>query len=104
MVKALYTASKKPGLSSEEFYKHWFEVHGQLCARVPGLRRYVQNHGIAEAYPIRAMTHDGFSELWFDDVAVAAACARQRPVESARRGWPDAFRVPDVGRWSLAKE
>ena len=68
MVKALYTASKKPGLSTEEFYQHWFEVHGQLGAQLPGLRRYVQNHGIAEAHPIRAMTHDGFSELWFDDV------------------------------------
>jgi len=69
MVKALYTASKKPGLSNDEFFKHWFEVHGELGARVPGLRRYVQNHGLAEATPIRAMTHDGWSELWFDDVA-----------------------------------
>jgi uncharacterized protein (TIGR02118 family) len=68
MVKALYTASKKPGLSTEEFQQHWFEVHGALCAKVPGLRRYVQNHGLAEAYTIRPGTHDGFSELWFDDV------------------------------------
>ncbi|MBV9327510.1 MAG: EthD family reductase [Chloroflexi bacterium] len=68
MVKVLYTASKKPGLSTEEFTRHWFEVHGQLCARVAGLRRYVQNHGIPEAHPSRAMTHDGFSELWFDDL------------------------------------
>ena len=69
MIKVIYTASKKAGLSSDEFYQHWFDVHGQIGARVPGLRRYVQNHGIPEAYPLRAMTHDGFSELWFDDVA-----------------------------------
>ncbi|MBV9580081.1 MAG: EthD family reductase [Chloroflexi bacterium] len=68
MVKAVYTALKKPGLSTPEFQEHWFEVHGQLGAQVPGLRRYVQNHAIAEAYPLRAMTHDGFSELWFDDL------------------------------------
>jgi uncharacterized protein (TIGR02118 family) len=68
MVKAVYTASKRPGLSTEEFQQHWFEVHGQLGARVPGLRRYVQNHGIPEANAFRAMTHDGFSELWFDDL------------------------------------
>lgn len=68
MVKVVYTASKKAGLSPDEFHQHWFEVHGQLGAQVPGLRRYVQNHGIPEAYPFRAMTHDGFSELWFDDV------------------------------------
>ena len=69
MVKALYIASRKPGLVNEEFFEHWFNVHGQLGARVPGLRRYVQNHAVAAAYPIRAMTHDGFSELWFDDLA-----------------------------------
>jgi uncharacterized protein (TIGR02118 family) len=68
MIKVLYTASKKPGLSTAEFQQHWFEIHGQLGARVPGLRRYVQNHGIPEAYALRATTHDGFSELWFDDV------------------------------------
>ena len=68
MVKVLYTASKRPGLSGEEFRQHWFEVHGELGARVPGLRRYVQNHGVPEAYAIRPMTHDGFSELWFDDM------------------------------------
>jgi uncharacterized protein (TIGR02118 family) len=68
MVKALFTASKKPGLATAEFQQHWFDVHGPLCARVPGLRRYVQNHGLPEAYAFRTMTHDGFSELWFDDL------------------------------------
>ena len=78
MVKALFTAAKKPGLAADEFQQHWFEVHGQLCARVPGLRRYVQNHGIPAAYPIRPNTHDGFSELWFDDLA-ALQRARESP-------------------------
>jgi len=67
MVKAIFIASRKPGLALDEFLEHWFEVHGQLCAAVPGLRRYVQNHVVPEAYGVRAMTHDGFSELWFDD-------------------------------------
>jgi uncharacterized protein (TIGR02118 family) len=67
MVKAIFTACRKPGLALDEFQQHWFEVHGQLGARVPGLRRYVQNHAVREAYGVRAMTHDGFSELWFDD-------------------------------------
>jgi uncharacterized protein (TIGR02118 family) len=68
MVKAIYTASRKPGLALDEFLQHWFEVHGQLGSRVPGLRRYVQNHVVRDAYGLRAMTHDGFSELWFDDL------------------------------------
>jgi len=69
MIKAIYIASRKPGLAVEEFQQHWFKVHGELCSRVPGLRRYVQNHGLPEAYSLRPMTHDGFSELWFDDLA-----------------------------------
>jgi uncharacterized protein (TIGR02118 family) len=68
MVKAIFTASRKPGLALDEFQQHWFEVHGQLGARVRGLRRYVQNHVIPDAFGVRAITHDGFSELWFDDL------------------------------------
>ena len=47
---------------------HEFE-HGELVSRIPGLRRYVQNHGVKEAYAVRPLTHDGFSEMWFDDLA-----------------------------------
>jgi uncharacterized protein (TIGR02118 family) len=68
MVKAIFVASRMPGLTPEEFSQHWFEVHGPLGAKLPGLRRYVQNHAVPEAYTIRGMTHDGWSELWFDDL------------------------------------
>lgn len=68
MVKAIFVAARLPGLTQDELFQHWFEVHGPLCARVPGLRRYVQNHAIPEAATIRPMTHDGWSELWFDDL------------------------------------
>ena len=68
MLKVIYTAARKPGLGLEEFQQHWFDVHGELGSRVPGLRRYVQNHALPEAYAVRALTHDGFSEMWFDDL------------------------------------
>jgi hypothetical protein len=32
------------------------------------MRRYVQNHAVMEAYAFRGMTHDGWSEAWFDDL------------------------------------
>jgi uncharacterized protein (TIGR02118 family) len=71
MVKAVFMVAKRPGLTVEEFQEHWFNGHGPLVAKVPGLRRYVQNHALLGAYGIqgRPMTHDGFSELWFDDLA-----------------------------------
>ena len=68
MVKAVYMVARKPGLTIQEFQEHWKTVHGPLVARVPGLRRYVQNPGLLEAYGVRPMTHDGFAELWFDDL------------------------------------
>jgi uncharacterized protein (TIGR02118 family) len=68
MVKAIFIASRLPGLTLAEFFQHWYEVHGPLGAKLPGLRRYVQNHAIPAAYAFRGMTHDGWSELWFDDL------------------------------------
>jgi uncharacterized protein (TIGR02118 family) len=70
MVKAVFTLARRPGLTLPEFSQHWRDVHGPLAAELPGLRRYVQNHAIAEAYSFRDMTHDGFAEMWFDDFSV----------------------------------
>jgi uncharacterized protein (TIGR02118 family) len=68
MVKAIWMASRLPGLMHDEFFDHWRNVHGPLAAKAPGVRRYVQNHAIVEAYAWRGMTHDGWSEIWFDDM------------------------------------
>jgi uncharacterized protein (TIGR02118 family) len=69
MVKAIFTTARLPGLSLDEFSERWRTVHGPLAAQAPGLQRYVQNHILPEAYTVQRPTHDGFSELWFDDLA-----------------------------------
>jgi uncharacterized protein (TIGR02118 family) len=76
MVKALFVASKLPGLTLDEFFGRWLHHHGPLGAKLPGLRRYVQNHALPEAYAGRRQTHDGWSELWFDDLAALQAAVR----------------------------
>ena len=68
MVKAIFIGSKRSGLTLGEFLARWRHGHGSLVARVPGLRRYVQNHALPAAYADRGQTHDGWSELWFDDL------------------------------------
>jgi uncharacterized protein (TIGR02118 family) len=68
MVKAIFIASKLPGLTLEQFFDRWEHHHAALAAKLPGLRRYVQNHALPEAYADRGQTHDGWSEFWFDDL------------------------------------
>lgn len=63
---------RRGALSPADFGKHWREVHGPIASRLPGLRRYHQNH-IVDAeqrgidYPRGPLIIDGISELWFDD-------------------------------------
>jgi len=72
---------RKPDWSLQEFRQHWRDHHGPLAAKLPGLRRYEQNHvtdsvqrGINfERGPEQL---DGFSMLWFDSLdAMRAAMA-----------------------------
>ena len=44
MIKVLSLLTRKPGLTHEQFVKHWLEIHGPLAHAVPGVRRYVQSH------------------------------------------------------------
>jgi uncharacterized protein (TIGR02118 family) len=69
MVKAIFVATKLPGLKLSEFFERWQHHHGPLAAQVPGVRRYVQNHAVPAAYAGGRQSHDGWSELWFDDLA-----------------------------------
>jgi uncharacterized protein (TIGR02118 family) len=67
MVNAIFMVCRKPGLDHRDFFDHWLNVHGPLAAQLPGLRRYVQNHVVLESFAAGTSTHDGWSELWFDD-------------------------------------
>ena len=76
MVKLIVIASKKPGLTLDQFFGRWREHYGSLASELPGLRRYVQNHAIPEAYADRGQTHDGWSEFWFDDLPALHRAAK----------------------------
>lgn len=62
---------RKPGLSWEEFSRHWSEVHGPLLRDTPEfsryIKRYVQHHLQPNPAPgAQALEFDGFSEVWFE--------------------------------------
>lgn len=68
MLKFMVVLWRKPSLSEDEFHRFLREVHGPMALALPGLRRYVQNHVVAD--PTRK--HPGWDaivELYFDDWA-----------------------------------
>ena len=78
MIKLVYCITKKPGMSDEEFFRYWRDVHGPIGARIPGLRRLVQSHRITVLGDKFAPSFDGMAELWFHDLDALLA-ARQSP-------------------------
>lgn len=78
MIKLVYCISKKSGLTDEEFFNHWQNVHGPIGARIPRLRKLVQSHRLIVPGDRHQHDYDGVAELWFDDMAALLA-ARQSP-------------------------
>lgn len=78
MIKVVYCISKKAGLSDEEFFRYWKNVHGPIGARIPGLRKLVQSQRLTPPGDKHQPDFDGMAELWFDDVP-ALMSARQSP-------------------------
>ncbi len=78
MIKLVYCITKKPGLTDEEFFHYWKNIHGPIGSRIPGLRKLVQSHRLTVPGDGHAPAFDGMAELWFDDVAALLA-ARASP-------------------------
>jgi len=80
MIKTIGLLTRKSGWTHEQFMKHWVGTHAPLAHKVPGLRRYVQNHisGERTRADIEAtnVEIDGVAELWFDDQAALETASR----------------------------
>jgi uncharacterized protein (TIGR02118 family) len=98
MICRMGLLTRRPDLTPEAFRRHWRDVHGPLAARMPGLRRYEQNHVVDSSQ--LAIDHargdwdlDGISQLWFDDAEAMRAAARSPAFEPT---------VPDLPRFCAA--
>lgn len=78
MIKLVYCITKKAGLTDEEFFRYWENIHGPIGARIPGLRRLVQSRRLTVREDRHRPDYDGMAELWFDD-REALLTARQSP-------------------------
>ena len=100
MVKIVAFVRKRDDLTDEAFRAYWQDHHSQLVARLPGLRRYVQNPAL-DLGGRRAWPYDGMAELWFDDVDAVRAAFRSPESDAVRADEPSFTRTID---WFLATE
>ncbi len=76
MVKIVIFFKRKPGMSVEDFQKHWRTTHADIIVRLPGLRRYIQSHVLASGYRKGEPVYDGVAESYFDDTQAMKALAK----------------------------
>jgi len=67
MLKMVIFFKRRPGMPVEAFQEHWRTRHAEIIARLPGIRRYVQNHALASSYRKGEPAFDGVAESSFDD-------------------------------------
>jgi len=63
VIKTVTLLKRRSDLTSEEFHRHWREVHAPLVLALPGVRRYVQGRVLGAA------EFDGVAEVYYDDAA-----------------------------------
>ena len=76
MVKIVIFFKRKPGMSVEDFQKHWRTTHADIIVRLPGIRRYIQSHVLASAYRKGEPVYDAVAESYFDDTQAMKALAK----------------------------
>lgn len=87
--RALSVVKRKPGAASEDFQRHWREIHATMAREVPDLRGFVVSGILAQGVPpgLEPIALDGpidgFAESWVEDLD-----ARARMVAS-----------PEAKRW-----
>lgn len=73
MIKRASLLARKPGISHEEFVKHWVEVHAPMARACPGIGRYtltiINSSSTRKDVAAFEIQVDGIAELWFKDQA-----------------------------------
>jgi uncharacterized protein (TIGR02118 family) len=96
VVKIIFILQRRTDLSREQCQAYWRgEKHRSVVSRIPGLRKWVQNHVVGG--PGEAAC-DGVGEMWFDNDA-----AMNQALSSAEMGAAveDAKNFLDMQRTSV---
>jgi uncharacterized protein (TIGR02118 family) len=78
LIKSISFLQRRPGLTREDFVRHWLEVHVPMCHVVPGLRGYavstiVKHQPRADVPTLPMGDFDGVAQVWFDSLEARAA-------------------------------
>lgn len=102
MLKFIVVLYRRPDLSPEQFQANLRDEHGPMAERIPGLRRYVQNHVV----PDPKRKHPGWDavvELCWDDWPSMEA-AWQTPEGRAATDHLKEFADLSRSTWSVVRE
>lgn len=82
MLKQLSIFRRREDIPQETFRDYWRNRHPEVVTRLPGIRRYVQNHvtGVLRGAP----AWDGIAEVWFDDIESMRANAGSQVLADIR--------------------
>jgi uncharacterized protein (TIGR02118 family) len=68
MIKTIALIKRKPGMSQEDFVKHYEDNHAPLALKhFPTFKKYVRNYPIAMPGTDES-DFDCITEFWFDDI------------------------------------
>jgi uncharacterized protein (TIGR02118 family) len=72
-IKRASLLARKPGITHEEFVKHWVEIHAPMARACPGIGRYtltiINSSSTRKDVAPFDIQVDGIAELWFKDKA-----------------------------------
>jgi len=100
MVKIVAFVRKRDDLTQDAFRAYWQEHHAGVVAKLPGLRKYVQNPAL-DMGGRRQWPYDGVAELWFDDVDAVRAAFKSEQSARVREDEPNFTKSVD---WLLTTE
>jgi uncharacterized protein (TIGR02118 family) len=77
--------NRLPGTPRSAFQQYWRDRHGPIASRVPGLRKYVQNHTFGDG----DAPYDGIAQTWFDGLDAMRASAPSDELARTRADEPN---------------
>ena len=98
VIKRASLLQRKPGISHEEFVKHWVEIHAPMARACPGIGRYtltiVKSTATRKDVAPYEIQVDGIAEMWF----------KSQPDFDAYSASPATKRLRDDGATFIGRE